>query len=175
VHRMSDIVLQTQGLTKRYGALTAVNKLNLDVRAGEVFGFLGPNGAGKTTAIHMMCGLLKPDLGRVLLHGAPVASGDGDVRARVGLCPQAVVLWEKLTCIEQLQFVGEMYGLAGREARRRGERLLDELGLAEKRDTQARVLSGGMQRRLNIALALVHDPEIVVLDSRRPDSIRRAA
>jgi ABC-2 type transport system ATP-binding protein len=161
---MPNIVLQTEGLTKRYGSLTAVKDLSLEVYEGEVFGFLGPNGAGKTTSINMMCGLLKPDVGRVYVHGVPIANGDADVRAHVGVCPQNIVLWERLTCLEQLQFIGEMYGMAGREARRRGERLLEELDLADKRNKQARTLSGGMQRRLNLALALVHDPDIVVLD-----------
>jgi len=111
-----------------------------------------------------MCGLLKPDAGRALVHGVPIAGGDTDVRARVGVCPQNIVVWERLTCIEQLQFIGEMYGVAGREARRRGERLLEEMDLSDKRNKQARTLSGGMQRRLNLALALVHDPDILALD-----------
>ncbi len=161
---MSNPILQTTGLTKRYGALTAVQELTLEVNEGEIFGFLGPNGAGKTTSINMICGLLKPDAGQVTLHGVPVHGGDPAVRARVGVCPQEIVLWERLTCLEQLQFIGEMYGVSSREARRRGEQLLEELGLAEKRRQQARTLSGGMQRRLNLAMALVHDPELLVLD-----------
>jgi len=161
---MPDVVLKTEGLTKRYGDLTAVQDLTLEVYEGEVFGFLGPNGAGKTTSINMMCGLLKPDAGRVLVRGAPMDKGDVEVRARVGVCPQDIVLWERLTCLEQLQFIGQMYGLDGRLARRRGEQLLDDLDLVAKRKVQARALSGGMKRRLNLALALVHDPEIVVLD-----------
>ncbi|MCP4540230.1 MAG: ABC transporter ATP-binding protein [Chloroflexi bacterium] len=161
---MPNIVLQSKGLTKRYGSLTAVKDLTLEVYEGEVFGFLGPNGAGKTTSINMMCGLLKPDAGQVTIRGVPVSNGDVDVRARVGVCPQEIVLWERLTCIEQLQFIGQMYGIAGRQARARGEQLLEDLGLTDKRNKQARTLSGGMQRRLNLAMALVHDPEIVVLD-----------
>ncbi len=161
---MSDIVLQVEGLTKRYGSLVAVSNLSLEVYRGEVFGFLGPNGAGKTTSINMMCGLLKPDAGYVTVDGVPIAGGDADVRARVGVCPQEVVLWERLTCLEQLRFVGEMYGLSGREARGRCDHLLEEMDLTEKRDKQARTLSGGLQRRLNLAMALVHDPDIVVLD-----------
>jgi ABC-2 type transport system ATP-binding protein len=157
-------VLQTQNLTKRYGNLVAVDDLTLEVQEGEVFGFLGPNGAGKTTSINMMCGLLKPDAGRVLLHGTSVDGGDRRVRARVGMCPQHIVLWERLTCIEQLQFIGQMYGLRARAARQSGDRLLEDLDLVDKRKAQARTLSGGMQRRLNLALALVHDPEVVVLD-----------
>jgi ABC-2 type transport system ATP-binding protein len=161
---MSAIILETEALVKRYGSLTAVNQLTLQVYAGEVFGFLGPNGAGKTTSINMLCGLLQPDSGRVLVDGKPIRNGSADVRARVGVCPQSVVLWERLTCIEQLEFIGQMYGMQGRAARQRGERLLQELDLVEKRDQLAKTLSGGMQRRLNIAMALVHDPEIVVFD-----------
>jgi ABC-2 type transport system ATP-binding protein len=161
---MSTVVLQTKGLTKRYGSLTAVNDLTLEVYEGEVFGFLGPNGAGKTTSINMMCGLLKPDAGQVVIRGVPITEAGDEVRARVGVCPQDIVLWERLTCLEQLQFIGQMYGLAGKEALHRGEHLLEDLGLTDKRKAQARRLSGGMQRRLNLAMALVHDPEIVVLD-----------
>jgi ABC-2 type transport system ATP-binding protein len=161
---MSPIVLQVEGLAKRYGAVTAVKHLNLAVNEGEVFGFLGPNGAGKTTSINMLCGLLKPDAGRVLIHDRLVANGETDVRARLGVCPQNIIVWERLTCLEQLQFIGEMYGLRGACARQRGAQLLEQLDLSEKRDQQARTLSGGMRRRLSLALALVHDPSIVVLD-----------
>jgi len=161
---MSPSVLQVEGLTKRYGAVTAVKNLSLAVNEGEIFGFLGPNGAGKTTSINMLCGLLKPDAGRVLIHGQPVTNGEADVRTRVGVCPQNIVVWERLTCFEQLQFIGEMYDLRSHVARERGAQLLDQLDLNEKRDQQARTLSGGMRRRLSLALALVHDPEIVVLD-----------
>jgi ABC-2 type transport system ATP-binding protein len=161
---MTEVVLQTEGLSKCYGDLVAVNDLSLKVHEGEVFGFLGPNGAGKTTSINMMCGLLKPSAGTVRIHSIPVAGGSAEARAQVGVCPQEIVLWEKLTCIEQLKFVGEMYGVPGAEARRRGDRLLEELDLVEKRDTLAGNLSGGMKRRLSIALALVHDPGVLVLD-----------
>ncbi len=161
---MSPIVLQVDGLTKRYGAVVAVKNLSLAVNEGEVFGFLGPNGAGKTTSINMLCGLLKPDAGRVLIHDRPIINGDTEVRTRVGVCPQNIVVWERLTCLEQLRFIGEMYGLSGTLARQRGTQLLEQLDLREKRDQQARTLSGGMRRRLSLALALVHDPSIVVLD-----------
>ncbi len=161
---MPNVVLQTTNLTKRYGSLTAVDSLTLGVHEGEVFGFLGPNGAGKTTSINMMCGLLRPDAGQVVVRGVPIDAAGAEVRARVGVCPQEIVLWERLNCLEQLQFMGQMYGLDGRLSRRRGQQLLGDLGLSDKRRTQARRLSGGMQRRLNLAMALVHDPEIVVLD-----------
>jgi ABC-2 type transport system ATP-binding protein len=161
---MSTTVLQTEHLTKRYGALTAVDDLSLQVREGEILGFLGPNGAGKTTSISMMCGLLRPDAGRVLIHGQPVHGGMPEVRARVGVCPQETILWEKLTALEQLEFMGSLYGVSPRTARQRGGALLEALGLSHKADELAGKLSGGMKRRLNLALALVHDPEILVLD-----------
>ena len=157
-------VLQAESLTKRYGALTAVDELSLEVCEGEVFGLLGPNGAGKTTSINMICGLLKPDAGQVTIHGKVITNGDASVRTRVGVCPQNIVLWGQLTCLEQLQFIGEMYGMRGKTARERGEKLLQDLDLFEKKDKLARTLSGGMQRRLNLAMALVHDPEILILD-----------
>jgi ABC-2 type transport system ATP-binding protein len=159
-----NIVLQTENLTKRFGSLVAVKNLSLEVREGEILGFLGPNGAGKTTTINMICGLIKPDGGRVYIHGRPATNGDSHLRERVGMCPQNSILWETQTCLEQLQFIGEMYGLPGGKARRRGEQLLVEMGLEDKRDKLARTLSGGMQRRLNLIMALVHDPEIIVLD-----------
>jgi ABC-2 type transport system ATP-binding protein len=161
---MNTIVLQAESLSKSYGGLQAVKNLSLNVLEGEVFGFLGPNGAGKTTTINMLCGLMRPDAGRVLIHGTPVAGGDEALKAKVGVCPQTIVLWERLTCLEQLVFIGQMYGLKERTARQNSARLLVELDLEEKRDQLARTLSGGLQRRLNIAMALVHDPEIVVLD-----------
>jgi len=157
-------VLQARSLTKRYGELTAVNDLSLEVNEGEVFGLLGPNGAGKTTSINMICGLLKPDAGEVTIRGNVITNRDTSVRTRVGVCPQNIVLWGQLTCLEQMQFIGQMYGMRGKIARARGESLLKELDLIEKKDKLARTLSGGMQRRLNLAMALVHDPEILVLD-----------
>ncbi len=157
-------VLQTHSLTKRYGSLTAVADLSLEVNEGEVFGLLGPNGAGKTTSISMMCGLLRPDSGQVVIHGKPITDGDADIRARVGVCPQNIVLWGQLTCLEQMVFIGEMYGMKRKAVTQRSEKLLKDLDLTEKRDQRARTLSGGMQRRLNLAMALVHDPEILVLD-----------
>ena len=161
---MPTAVLQTDHITKRYGALTAVDALTLDVYEGEILGFLGPNGAGKTTSISMMCGLLQPDAGCVLIHKQPVHGGAPEVRARVGVCPQETILWEKLTSLEQLEFVGSLYGVPPRIARQRGAALLEALGLSGKARQLAGKLSGGMKRRLNLALALVHDPEILILD-----------
>jgi ABC-2 type transport system ATP-binding protein len=151
-------------LTKRYGSLVAVDNLCLEVHQGEILGFLGPNGAGKTTSIEMMCGLLKPDQGRVHIFGGSIEYADDDLRARVGVCPQEVILWERLTCLEQLRFLGQMYGMSQSRAHSRAEEMLKEFDLQSKGEAQARTLSGGMQRRLNLAMALIHDPDILFLD-----------
>jgi len=161
---MTAIVLETQGLTKDYGNLRAVDNLTLAIREGEVFGFLGPNGAGKTTSINMICGLINPDGGEVLINGTPINKAKKNNRTLVGMCPQDIILWDRLTCLEQLSFIGQMYGLRSGDAQQRSLMLLEELGLDEKKNAQARTLSGGMKRRLNLAMALVHDPEIIVLD-----------
>jgi ABC-2 type transport system ATP-binding protein len=161
---MSTPALEIRSLTKRYGSLTAVDGLSLEIFEGEVFGLLGPNGAGKTTSISMMCGLLKPDSGQVIIQGKSVTNGVAAVRARVGVCPQNIILWGQLTCLEQMSFIAGLYGLDRIFARQRSEQLLQDLDLLEKKDSLARTLSGGMQRRLNLAMALVHDPDILVLD-----------
>ncbi|MFC2087057.1 ABC transporter ATP-binding protein [Bacteroidota bacterium] len=158
-----SIAIRAVKLTRRFGEISAVNNLSLEIQRGGVFGFLGPNGAGKTTAIHMICGLLKPTDGDVEFFDE---SGEKTIRSKsnVGLCPQDIIIWSKLTCIEQLQFMGEMYGMNTKEARKRGNELLDMLGLEAKRKKLAKTLSGGMKRRLNLCLALIHDPDIVILD-----------
>jgi ABC-2 type transport system ATP-binding protein len=158
------VILSLAGLRKSYGSLEAVRDLSLDVFRGEVFGFLGPNGAGKTTTIRMACGLLQADAGRILLDGIELHASPQEARRRTGLCPQELVIWETLTCLEQLTFVGTQYDLPRREARNRSHELLEILGLTEKANRLAKTLSGGMKRRLNLALALVHDPELLVLD-----------
>ena len=158
------VVLRATDLVKRYGDVLAVDRLSLDVHRGEILGFLGPNGAGKTTTLKMLCGLLRPDAGRIEINGASVRRGTHRGPATIGVSPQGIAIWEMLTPTEQLAFAGQMYGLSSAVARRKAGELLSAFGLEEKRHRLARTLSGGMQRRLNIALALVHDPEIVFLD-----------
>jgi len=159
-----DVILRLRGLRKAFGDVEAVRDLSLQVRRGEVFGFLGPNGAGKTTTIRMLCGLLSCDDGEIRLNGATLREAPREVRRRIGLCPQELVIWETLTCLEQLTFVGTQYDLPRKVARGRALDLLHKLGLSDRSNRLARTLSGGMKRRLNLALALVHDPELLVLD-----------
>lgn len=150
-------------MTKSFGHLVAVNDLSLEIFSGEILGFLGPNGAGKSTSINIICGLLKPDSGQVVIKGNRLKNGR-EVFTKIGLCPQEIIYWPKLTCMEQLIFIGNMYGLQDSSARESGMKLLKRLGLHEKSNILAQTLSGGMKRRLNLALALVHDPEIIILD-----------
>jgi ABC-2 type transport system ATP-binding protein len=159
-----DLALQVRGLTKSFGTALVVNDLSLEVTRGEIFGFLGPNGAGKTTSINMMVGLLEPTSGEIWIEGQSIRGKRASVLQRIGVCPQETILWEKLTCLEQLEFIGANYNIPSRQARAQGSELLEALGLSSKANELAGRLSGGMKRRLNLALALVHDPQIVFLD-----------
>lgn len=159
------VVLEAVDLVKDFGTLRAVDHLSLTVFEGEIFGFLGPNGAGKTTSLRMICGLLKPTSGEIRIDGEPIlASGSGKPALRVGICPQENILWNKLTCFEQLVFIAAMYGVPRREARDRAGLLLERMGLGMKRNKLAGTLSGGMKRRLNVIMTLMHDPDIMIFD-----------
>jgi len=158
---MKDYIMETRDLTKDFGDFRAVDRLNLKIKRGEVFGFLGPNGAGKTTSIRMMVGLLRPTSGQVLVNGQNVHEVE---KGTIGVCPQELVLWEHLTPTESLNLMGDMYGMPKKDRQERAEKLLSDLFLTDKANTQVKDLSGGMKRRLNLALAIVHQPEIVVLD-----------
>ena len=157
-----ETVITITNLRKNFGDVQAVDGISFDILKGEVFGFLGPNGAGKTTTIRMICGLLPANGGKVEFTD-PQIRRDG-VKNHLGICPQENIFWPKQTCSEQLVFMAEMYGFDGQEARRQSKYLLKLMGLMAKANTLASKLSGGMKRRLNICLALVHDPEILVLD-----------
>jgi ABC-2 type transport system ATP-binding protein len=159
----NQAVIKITDLKKKFGDLTAVDGLSLDIFKGEVLGFLGPNGAGKTTTINMICGLLPPSAGKInFLDNA--GKKRRDIKALIGICPQENIFWPKLSCQEQLYFMGRMYGMSTRAAISRSKELLQLMGLQVKSRTLANKLSGGMNRRLNICLALIHDPEILILD-----------
>jgi ABC-2 type transport system ATP-binding protein len=164
VSELGDSIIEVSHLTKRYKDLVAVDDLSFTVERGEIFGFLGPNGAGKTTSVKMLSGLLPWDSGEVRIDGKSLTPKNGDGRRLIGLSPQEIVVWGALTCIEQLTFMGTMYDLPRKTARDRGDAILIALGLKEKRNRLAKTLSGGMLRRLNIALALIHEPKILILD-----------
>ena len=158
---MNNVIIEAREVTRNFGDFRAVDKLNLKIRKGEVFGFLGPNGAGKTTSISIMVGLLRPTSGQVFINGEEV---DKVKKGTIGICPQELVLWDFLTCKESLMLMGEMYDVPKDELEKRVEKLLKDLFLTDKADTVVTKLSGGMKRRLNLAMAVVHQPEIVLLD-----------
>lgn len=154
-------MIEAQDLTKKYDNLMAVDSLNIGIKKGEVFGFLGPNGAGKTTSINMMVGLLNPSSGRVLINGIDVKKIE---KGTIGICPQELMLWENLTCKESLNLMADMYEVPKDIRNMRVKKLLNDLFLEDKADTVVSKLSGGMKRRLNLALSVIHEPEVVVLD-----------
>jgi len=145
-------------LRKTFGDLVAVDDLSLTINQGEILGLLGPNGAGKTTTIRMLCALLESDGGEIQWNSS------ADLSELIGFCPQENLYWPRLTCLEQLVFLGKMHGMSTVTAHDRALELLKMLGLSGKADVYASKLSGGMQRRLNIALALIHDPPVLILD-----------
>lgn len=152
--------VRIQKLSKRYGELTAVDQLTFDINRNEIFGLLGPNGAGKTTTINMICGLLPASEGQIIFSSA----FGKDRKSIIGYCPQENIFYPKLSCLEQLVFMGEMYDLSATQAKASALKLLDMLGLKDKTHVRASALSGGMKRRLNICLALIHDPQLLILD-----------
>ena len=156
--------IRTDGLTKRYGAVTAVDGLTLTVPAGELFALLGVNGAGKSTAVRMLSCLTRPDGGDALVCGKSVTRQRREVKALIGLSPQETAVAPNLTAWENLLFMAGVHGLDRREAAARGEELAAELGLGPVLSRRARTLSGGWQRRLSIAMALVSRPRVLFLD-----------
>jgi ABC-2 type transport system ATP-binding protein len=160
----NHVLLSVDGLRKSFGDFCAVDDISFTVNRGEVFGLLGPNGAGKTTTIKMLCGLLKADSGEIVINGYSLNNNYNRIKSMIGLCPQEIVIWELLTCIEQLKFIIMSYDKSLKSAANRAESLLNSLGLWDKRNKLAKTLSGGMQRRLNIALAVAHEPELIILD-----------
>jgi ABC-2 type transport system ATP-binding protein len=155
-----ETMIKIEGLKKKFGEFTAVDGLNFDIFRNEIFGLLGPNGAGKTTIISMVCGLLPPSEGEITFDNHQ----GKDRKSIIGYCPQENIFYPKLTCLEQLLFMGQMYGLSSKTVKTRANELLNLLGLEDKTNIRANNLSGGMKRRLNICLALIHNPEILILD-----------
>ena len=157
-------MISFEQLTKSYGTFDAVKPMQFDVARGEVFGFLGPNGAGKTTTIRMMMGILVPSSGRVLVAGLDAHLDRAEVQRHVGYLPDNPIFYDFLRGREILQFVAEMHGFSRPDARSRAAALLDELGLSEASDEYAVNFSLGMKKRLGLACALIHDPEVLILD-----------
>jgi ABC-2 type transport system ATP-binding protein len=157
-------VLTVSDLRKRYGDLPAVDDVCFSVSKGECFGLLGPNGAGKTTTISIICGILRPDSGRVLIDGRQITSDTSPIKQRIGYVPQDLALYEELDAVGNLRLFGALYRLGGDALRRRIDEALALTGLADRAREPVARFSGGMKRRLNIGAALLHDPDLLIFD-----------
>lgn len=161
---MSDLVVETKGLTKRYGSVVAVDSLDLSVRQGEVFGLLGPNGAGKTTTILMLLGLTEPTAGTVRVLGLDPVLQPLSVKARVGYMPEQMGFYEELTARQNLFYIARLNGLGREEAHRRIDEVLGRVGLADMANRPVGTFSRGMRQRLGVAEVLLKRPQLVILD-----------
>ncbi len=156
--------LVTRDLSKRFGDVQAVDGVSLEVREGEIYGLLGPNGAGKTTTISLVCGLLRPDGGRVTISGSDFWSDPQAARRIMGVVPQDLAIYEELSGRENLEFWGRIAGLGRSEARARAGELLEALSLVDRANDPIKKYSGGMKRRVNLGCALMHRPRLLLLD-----------
>ncbi len=155
-------VVHAEGLRKRFGKQTALDGLTLSIPQGQLYGLAGPNGAGKTTLIRTLCGLLRPDEGDVHLLGWPMPSAR--VRSQLGYMPQDVAVYEDLSVLQNLEFFGELYGLRRAQVRERANELLELVQLSDRRRHRVGTLSGGMRRRVSLAISLLHKPRLAFLD-----------
>ena len=161
---MTELAIQATGLTRSFGQLTAVDGIDLAVPRGKIFGFLGPNGSGKTTAIRMLCGLLTPSAGQVSVLGRSLPAEAEPLRRQIGYMTQKFSLFDDLTVIENLRFMGRIHGLQRRAREARVEELLDRYALKEMRSRLAGAMSGGQRQRLALAAAMLHRPTLLFLD-----------
>jgi ABC-2 type transport system ATP-binding protein len=161
---METAAIHTLGLTRRFGELTAVDNVSLSVAPGQFFGFLGPNGAGKSTTIKMLTGLLEPSAGSIEILGRPFNSSALDLKRQIGVVPEGMALFGRLTAREYLRFVGRMYGLDRQTTDERTDELLDFMQLANESRKLVTDFSHGMQKKLSLAAAVIHAPRVLFLD-----------
>ncbi|MDQ1404408.1 MAG: type transport system ATP-binding protein [Acidobacteriaceae bacterium] len=161
---MTDVAIRTEKLTRHFGNLVAVDSMDLQVTAGQFFGFLGPNGAGKSTTIKMLTGLLAPSSGRVEVLGIDFVANPVEVKRQIGVVPEGMGLFDRLTGTDYLRFVGRMYGLDKQTTDRRAEELLEFMQLADRPKTMIVDYSHGMQKKLALAAAVIHGPRVLFLD-----------
>ncbi|GAB4146074.1 MAG: linearmycin resistance ATP-binding protein LnrL [Candidatus Promineifilaceae bacterium] len=161
---MDEIAIHVNNLHKDFGEVYAVKGVSFDVRRGELFSLLGPNGAGKSTTISMLACLLRPTAGEATVLGHPIIHKPHAVKACLGVVPQEIALYDDLSARENLDFWGKMYGLRGAELARRVDEVLELIGLADRQKERLDKFSGGMKRRVNIGVALLHKPDVVIMD-----------
>jgi ABC-2 type transport system ATP-binding protein len=157
-------MLSARSITKRYGSITALDNVSLDIARGEFFGLLGPNGAGKSTFMSLIAGLRSPDAGQLTLDSEPLSSRNTATRRELGLVPQHIALYRRLTAEQNLQIFGGLQGLGGTLLRSRIDEALQAVRLHERRGDRVETFSGGMQRRLNLAAAILHRPKVLLCD-----------
>src|SRR5215470_13268475 len=157
-------MLQARALRKTYGSIVAVDDVSLRAEAGETIGLLGPNGAGKTTTVSIVAGLVRPDAGEVLIQGRPLGGDTDPLKFKLGLVPQDLALYDELPALQNLMLFAALYNLSGAEARKAIGEAMHLVGLADRVHDKVKTYSGGMKRRLNLAAALLHDPQILLLD-----------
>jgi len=157
-------ILEVKDLVKKYGDFTAVNGISFDIKEGEIFSLLGPNGAGKTTTISMLSTLFTPTSGEATIGGHSVTKEPMAVRNLIGVVPQELALYDDLSASENLVFWGQMYGLSGKTLKTRVDEVLDQIGLTDKAKNRVKTYSGGMKRRVNIGVGLLHKPSLLFMD-----------
>ncbi len=161
---MRDIILKTTDLTKRYNNKAVVDNLNIEIRKGEIFGLLGPNGAGKSTTMNMICSLVRPTAGEIELMGKNPWKQKKEVIHKIGYIPQELAIHGNLRAWENVELFISLYGIKGKELKKSVNDSLEYVGLLERKQEFAKNFSGGMKRRLNIACAIGHDPELLIFD-----------
>jgi len=159
-----NLILEVQNLSKKYGDFTAVKGITFDIKEGEIFSLLGPNGAGKTTTISMLSTLYDPSGGDATVAGHSIKNDPMAVRQLIGVVPQDIALYEELTARENLVFWGQMYNLGGKELNNRVDEVLEQVGLVDKAKNRVKTYSGGMKRRVNIGVGLLHKPRLLFMD-----------
>ncbi len=157
-------IIKIKDMTKRFGYNLAIDKINLEIEEGEIFGLLGPNGAGKSTTINIISGLLKADKGSIQVFGKDMNTSAAEIKRNIGIVPQDIAIYEELTAYENVHFFAGLYGLRGKELKDRTTEALEFAGLSDKAKSFPASFSGGMKRRLNIACAIAHKPRLIIMD-----------
>lgn len=161
---MNEMAIKINDLTKKFEEAVAVDHINLTIHKGELFGLLGPNGAGKTTIINVLCGLLKPTSGTVDVAGFSVQKDPESVKEIIGVCPQDTAVYPFLTGRENIELFGKLHSMQRQQLKKKVDELLEKLGLTQDAKKRVGKYSGGMKRRINLVMALVHNPEVAFLD-----------
>ena len=157
-------MIEIKDVTKSYGRHKVLQNVSFEIMEGELFGLLGPNGAGKSTLIDILTGIQSMDSGEIFINGKSIKTDKVEIRKHLGLVPQDIALLEELNAVDNLEYFGGLYGLAGQELKSQIEKLLEVAGLTDKKKEKVKNYSGGMKRRLNIAVAMLHNPSILILD-----------